>query len=1029
LFMSFPIQVSPPKNDLTLSVNQTFDEVVKVTIPKSGVVPKVDVYFLADTTGSMNTAIAAVKGGILAVMTQISELGADVQFGVGDYKDFPAPVADEHPYAFALQHTLSANIADIKAAIDGWKTSPGRDTPEAQFYGLDQLAEPPGGKVGWRADSKRIIVWFGDAAGHDPVCKEISQLSYHITEASLISKLVAEKITVVALSMNTNYRAPAGLDDDPKTAASGYKSKCGEPGGISGQGTRIANATAGKFVQGVSAKTIIETITTELAAQVTVIANVRLVASGATAAFVRAIAPVVGYGPLSRDQEHEIAFNVSWVGAVAATSEAQVFQGSLDVVADGEVIGGKTVTITVPAIVVPPAPPVGPYGKIPLIVELYDHHFTKNTAWGGEPGRRLLLSQDTPDLAIPYHMADTVSSLKVRPGPDFDPNANYEVSFYRDPNYIGGQLVLKPGEYPDTHFGPIPFGDIMSSVKFNQGVPPAPPITSIPVVAELYSQLNYGGRKLIILENVDNLTTYSLYENLTYSIKVFRGPNYTPGDKIRLYDGLNGTGKYIELEPGEYPNLQQSHNFAYVTSSTRFVKGADTGSETVPTGSNEYARIPLIVELYDHPFTKNTAWGGEPGRRLLLTQDTPNLAIPYHMADTVSSLKVRPGPDFDPNANYEVSFYRDPNYIGGQLVLKPGEYPDTHFGPIQFGDIMSSVKFNQGVPPAPPITSIPVVVELYSQANYGGRKLIILENVDNLTTYSLYENLTYSIKVFRGPNYTPGDKIRLYDGLNGTGKYIDLAPGEYPNLQQSHSFGYLTSSTRFVKGVDTGSEPVPTGSNEYTRIPLIVELYDHHFTKNTAWGGEPGRRLLLTQDTPDLAIPYQMADTVSSLKVRPGPDFDPNANYEVSFYRDPNYIGGQLVLKPGEYPDTHFGPIPFGDIMSSVKFNQGVPPAAPLTPIPVVAEIYSQANYGGRKLIIFENVDNLTTYSLYDNLTYSIKVFQGPNYTPGDKIRLYEGVNATGKYIELAPGEYPNLQQSHNFSYIASSTRFIENLG
>jgi hypothetical protein len=69
--MSFPIQVSPPKNDLTLSVNQNFDEVVKVTIPKSGVVLKVDVYFLADTTGSMNTAIAAVKGGILAVMTQI----------------------------------------------------------------------------------------------------------------------------------------------------------------------------------------------------------------------------------------------------------------------------------------------------------------------------------------------------------------------------------------------------------------------------------------------------------------------------------------------------------------------------------------------------------------------------------------------------------------------------------------------------------------------------------------------------------------------------------------------------------------------------------------------------------------------------------------------------------------------------------------------------------------------------------------------------------------------------------------------
>ena len=55
--MSIPIQVSPPTNDFTLAKDQTFAEVVKVTIPKSGVVPKVDAYFLADTTGSMNTAI------------------------------------------------------------------------------------------------------------------------------------------------------------------------------------------------------------------------------------------------------------------------------------------------------------------------------------------------------------------------------------------------------------------------------------------------------------------------------------------------------------------------------------------------------------------------------------------------------------------------------------------------------------------------------------------------------------------------------------------------------------------------------------------------------------------------------------------------------------------------------------------------------------------------------------------------------------------------------------------------------------
>ena len=91
-----------------------------------------------------------------------------------------------------------------------------------------------------------------------------------------------------------------------------------------------------------------------------------------------------------------------------------MFNELLDVVADGEVIGGKTVKITVPAIVIPPPP--GSYGQIPLIVELYDHFFSKSSIWGADPGRRVLLSQDTPDMATPYQMADTVSSLKIRPG-------------------------------------------------------------------------------------------------------------------------------------------------------------------------------------------------------------------------------------------------------------------------------------------------------------------------------------------------------------------------------------------------------------------------------------------------------------------------------------------------------------------------------------------------------------------------------------------------------------------------------------
>ena len=47
---------------------------------------KVDVFFLADTTGSMYGALENVKDGAAAIMTGLAELG-DVAYGVGEYKD------------------------------------------------------------------------------------------------------------------------------------------------------------------------------------------------------------------------------------------------------------------------------------------------------------------------------------------------------------------------------------------------------------------------------------------------------------------------------------------------------------------------------------------------------------------------------------------------------------------------------------------------------------------------------------------------------------------------------------------------------------------------------------------------------------------------------------------------------------------------------------------------------------------------------------------------------------------------------
>jgi hypothetical protein len=334
------VTISPTENKLELNHGDTSSETITVIIPPKAGVVKADVYFLADTTGSMGDILNAVKAGAGNILAALNGLGLDFAYGVGNYKDFP------NPPNVAFQHQLNpTNIAaDVTAAINAWSAGGGSDTPEGQLFALHKLAEAPGGPIGWRAGSKRIIVWFGDAPGHDPVCAAISGDPADITEASATAKLVAEAITVLAISTSN-----PGLDGDPKAGAGDYIAACGAPGGNPGQGTRIANATGGTFVTGINPGNIVQTIINLVKGAITGIKNVKLVSSGGTMPFVTSISPATGYGPLAGDKEHTLRFEVTFTGVVRCKDTAQVFTGTLDVVADEKVVAQKRVEIAVPA--------------------------------------------------------------------------------------------------------------------------------------------------------------------------------------------------------------------------------------------------------------------------------------------------------------------------------------------------------------------------------------------------------------------------------------------------------------------------------------------------------------------------------------------------------------------------------------------------------------------------------------------------------------------------------------------------------
>jgi hypothetical protein len=193
----------------------------------------VDVFFLSDTTGSMGGAIANVQAAAVAILNTTAGLG-DVRFGVGEYKD---PAADAFGYRLdsniSAGATAAANQTAAITAINALSASGGGDTPEGNLLGLQQAANT----TAWRTGSARVLVWFGDAPGHDP--------SGGATETTAKNALNANNVKVEAISLTTG----PGLD-----------AACGGTDCTAGQGSRVATATGGALVTGINTAGVVAAI-------------------------------------------------------------------------------------------------------------------------------------------------------------------------------------------------------------------------------------------------------------------------------------------------------------------------------------------------------------------------------------------------------------------------------------------------------------------------------------------------------------------------------------------------------------------------------------------------------------------------------------------------------------------------------------------------------------------------------------------------------------------------------------------------
>jgi hypothetical protein len=332
LALLFPLtaladSISPDTFSKALDVGESFTLHKTVTITETPGSAKLDVNFLFDTTGSMGGLISNAKTSATAITNNLSAFG-DVTFGVGHYEDFYSYYHGWGSYGDVAYEKLTnqGDAADAIAAINTLSASGGNDWPEANLYALQQTAE----QTTWRDDSTRVVVWFGDAPGHDP---NLTGSAYYYddnasypgpTLAETISALNGENVIVVAVDLS-------GMDS--------Y-----------GQVTAITTATSGSFYTGGTSSSTIASLITGLVSDVFATYNEVTLKVDAPTGVDVSWTPTAYTGDFSRETTETFEFDVTFKGVAEGIYDFDIYA-----LADKGIIATERDHITVGAPVPEPS--------------------------------------------------------------------------------------------------------------------------------------------------------------------------------------------------------------------------------------------------------------------------------------------------------------------------------------------------------------------------------------------------------------------------------------------------------------------------------------------------------------------------------------------------------------------------------------------------------------------------------------------------------------------------------------------------
>ncbi|MEA2433977.1 MAG: hypothetical protein QOG54_1434 [Actinomycetota bacterium] len=167
--------LQPKKTKLKLKVGESKTVDYHFALP--GNPRPLDVFFIVDTSSSMESTIAGLRSGMRRIVADLSRSSLDVQFGVAEFKDYPLPgfgSPDQGDFPYRLNRRIGPADESLVAALERLAASGGGDQPESQLTALYQAATGSGDpgfvsagqEAAFRPDAVKIIVNITDAQFH-----------------------------------------------------------------------------------------------------------------------------------------------------------------------------------------------------------------------------------------------------------------------------------------------------------------------------------------------------------------------------------------------------------------------------------------------------------------------------------------------------------------------------------------------------------------------------------------------------------------------------------------------------------------------------------------------------------------------------------------------------------------------------------------------------------------------------------------------------------------------------------------------